>query len=108
MVEDDTISANALRLILSRQGWTVAVAGTLAEANAYLDGQMPDTIILDLMLPDGEGISVLKRVRDAGLAVRVAVTTAASDPFLLTRVQALVPHALLKKPLEISDLLSKI
>jgi two-component system OmpR family response regulator len=80
VVEDDDASAQALRLILRRYGWQVEVASTISAANAYLDAHTPDVILLDLMLPDGEGASILRRVRERGLASKVTVTTASSDP----------------------------
>ena len=84
------------------------MAKTLADANAYLDAHTPDTILLDLMLPDGEGSTVLRRVRDGGLPVKVTVTTASSDPDRLDQVRALRPDSLLKKPLDIFELLKVI
>ena len=98
----------ALRLILRRYGWEVEVASTVAAANRYLDAHTPDTIILDLMLPDGEGAAILRRVRSDGRKVTVAVTTASSDPDRLDQVRALQPDSLMKKPLDIFELLKVI
>jgi DNA-binding response OmpR family regulator len=95
-------------LLLRRFGWTVDVVSTVGEANAYLDGHLPSTVILDLMLPDGEGSAVLERIRAARLDVRVTVTTASSDPDRLRRVRDLKPEALLKKPIDLAELLRVI
>ncbi|CAA9407135.1 MAG: hypothetical protein AVDCRST_MAG64-2078 [uncultured Phycisphaerae bacterium] len=108
IVEDDEASALALKLILRRYGWQVEVAPTVAAANRYLDANTPDTIILDLMLPDGEGATILRRVRADGLDVNVTITTASSDPDRLDQVRALGPDCLLKKPLDIFELLKVI
>lgn len=105
MVEDDPISAQALRILLRRYGWKVDVVATVADANAYLDTHCPQTIILDLMLPDGDGASVLRRVRQQSLGCRVAVTTASADVHWIERVQAMGPDAFLKKPIELAELL---
>jgi len=60
----------------------------------------PDCLILDLMLPDGNGASVLKHVRESGLPIRVAVATGTSDPAMLAEVAALRPDVLYRKPLD--------
>jgi len=108
LVEDDEASAQALCILLRRQGWQVDLVVTIAEANLYLDGHTPDSIILDLMLPDGEGSIILNRVRQQGLKSRVTVTTASTDPERLNQVRAMHPDALLKKPLDLLQLLQTI
>lgn len=105
IVEDDPISAQALRILLRRDGWIVDVVATIAESLAYLDVQVPQNIILDLMLPDGDGSRVLQRVRDQALGSRVTVTTATADRAWITRVEMMKPHAFLRKPIELSELL---
>jgi DNA-binding response OmpR family regulator len=108
LVEDDVASAHPLSILLRRQGWAVHAVTTLAAANRYLDTQVPDSIILDLMLPDGEGSTILDRVRRNGLAIKVTVTTASADPDRLDAVRALRPDALLTKPLNLAELLRVI
>ncbi|QOV89118.1 response regulator transcription factor [Humisphaera borealis] len=108
IVEDDAISAQAMRILLRRSGWLVEVAPTIADANAYLDRNTPHTIILDLMLPDGDGSLVLRRVRDQALKTRVTVTTATADAGWIDRVKALNPHAILRKPIELTELMNAL
>ena len=105
IVEDDTISAQAMRILLRRGGWSVDVVATIADANAYLDSHTPHIIVLDLMLPDGDGSSVLRRIRDQKLDVRVTVTTATGDLDWIDRVMAMKPDAFLRKPIELAELM---
>jgi len=63
----------------------------------------PDYLILDLLLPDQGGEVILRRVRDAGLKTRVAVTTAADAPNYLSEVNSLKPEALFQKPVNVGD-----
>ncbi len=65
----------------------------------------PEAVILDLMLPDGDGLTVLQKVRAEYPTIRVAVTTGVEDRQRLDEIQSLKPDALLRKPLELSDLL---
>jgi two-component system OmpR family response regulator len=100
MVVEDTPDARAaLDAMLRRCGMQTACAATLAGALRLLAWQ-PDAIVLDLMLPDGNGVEILRRVRTGHMPIIVAVITAASDYRLLDEVQALQPDAFFKKPLD--------
>ena len=107
IVEDDVSIANALRSILTRKGCDVIHAHSLRDGLAALTRE-PRHVILDLMLPDGEGIDLLRRVRESESAARVVVTTAVNEPDHLRDVQALRPHRILRKPLDLVDLLDAI
>src|SRR3954453_8726203 len=88
--------------VFGSRGWEVAVATTVAEGLASLDPP-PDFLILDLTLPDGGGEAILRRVRDAGLKTKVAVTTGWDDRGRLRVVKAMNPEALLGKPVNVAD-----
>ncbi|HEX8911081.1 MAG TPA: response regulator [Humisphaera sp.] len=105
LVEDDGSSAHALSLILRRYGWSVDVVATVADALAYLDAHTPSAVILDLMLPDGSGADVLARVRQRMPGVPVTVTTASTDPERLAVVRSLQPKAVVRKPIDLAELL---
>ena len=61
-----------------RLGWEVHSAMTVSGGLALLDLR-PDAVILDLMLPDGDGMEVLRKVRAEKLETKVAVTTGIED-----------------------------
>lgn len=103
LVEDDTATSTALRALLTRKGWDVHVASTLAEALPYVENR-PEWVLLDLMLPDGDGMLLLKKVRDEKLSVRVAVTTGSSDAARLRKVNELRPDLFLIKPIDLDEL----
>ncbi len=63
VVEDESSIASFVALYLKNAGYTVRGASTGSEALAQVAAQMPDMIVLDLMLPDIDGIEVCKRVR---------------------------------------------
>jgi two-component system response regulator TctD len=93
----------ALERIYSRQGWAVDVAGSVTEAFDLLR-RCPDFVILDLMLPDGDGTEVLRAIRAAGLPIRVVVTTGLDDRARNEAVHSLGPDLFLLKPIALSDL----
>jgi CheY-like chemotaxis protein len=104
LVEDDWHTHNALRKILGKLGWEVQSAMTVSAGLSLLE-QNPDALILDIMLPDGDGLVVLEKARRLSLVIRVAVTTGVDDTEKLVAISNLQPDALLRKPLELNELL---
>jgi CheY-like chemotaxis protein len=105
LVEDDAYSAKSLRLLLTNWGYDVTVVATIAEATAALEAR-PSHMVLDLMLPDGDGIALLKLIRDRGLPIKVAITTGVSDPDRLRQARAMNPADVLTKPIDLAKLMS--
>jgi CheY-like chemotaxis protein len=104
LVEDDWRTHSALRKILGKLGWEVQSAMTVSGGLALLDLK-PDALVLDLMLPDGDGAEVLRKARAESPSTKVAVTTGVEDFRRLEEIRDLQPDALLRKPLELGDLL---
>jgi DNA-binding response OmpR family regulator len=103
VVEDDPASRNALVMLLQHFGFETFYATTVAEAMQMLS-RRPAVMILDLMLPDGNGASVLEHVRHAGLATRVAIATGAGDWKSMLDEARLKPDAVFLKPIDFPKL----
>jgi DNA-binding response OmpR family regulator len=103
IVEDDRLSREALRKIFARKGWHVTAVETLAEGLLQLDPP-PDCLILDLMLPDGHGVEILRQIRANNLPTRAVVCTGMEDRTNLDLVTALNPAALLTKPVALDSI----
>jgi len=56
VIEDDIDSAEPLAELISAEGFTVATAGSLRDARRQMALQVPDLVLLDLVLPDGNGL----------------------------------------------------
>ena len=65
VVEDDPGIAKGLRAHLAGQGWAVDVVDRMAPAWAALAGESFDVVLLDLGLPDGDGSTLLRRLRQS-------------------------------------------
>ncbi|MEV6655323.1 response regulator [Streptomyces sp. NPDC051219] len=81
VVEDDPVAADAHRLYVNRvPGFTaVGVAHSRAEAARALDRTPVDLLLLDLHLPDGHGLHLVRSLRAAGHSVDVIAVTSARD-----------------------------
>lgn len=63
LIEDEANIAEAIRFILSRDGWLVDLHGNGADALSRLRSARPDVVILDLMLPGRSGLEILADMR---------------------------------------------
>lgn len=79
VVEDGVLVAMAIEDVLIERGFTVAVATTLAEADAMIVAQKPAAALLDLQLPDGLSVNLARQLQDEGCAVALCSAFDASD-----------------------------
>lgn len=63
LVEDDSAIRCFVRVALEEDRWNVREAATLAHACAATELHIPDLIVLDLGMPDGDGVAFITRVR---------------------------------------------
>src|SRR5215217_1360071 len=76
LVEDDMDIGNGVRVALTDQGMTVVWVRRLADALASLETAAHDIVLLDLGLPDGDGIALLQRLRRERKTLPVLILTA--------------------------------
>jgi two-component system response regulator AtoC len=76
VVEDEPNLAELMADVLADDGLAVAHAGTVAEAEDRLAQRGFDALLLDIKLPDGDGLELLQRLRAAGVQTPVVVITA--------------------------------
>ncbi|HWQ09916.1 MAG TPA: response regulator, partial [Holophaga sp.] len=78
IIEDDPALSSLYQRILSRQG-EVRCCGQLGTALEALREQVPEVVLLDLGLPDSQGLEGLARIRKQAPGVAVVITTGAGD-----------------------------
>ncbi|HEX8156022.1 MAG TPA: response regulator transcription factor [Solirubrobacteraceae bacterium] len=108
VVEDDDGFAAALRDALAARGYRTSRAGSAAEAlDAVRGPQPPDLVLLDLGLPDGDGLQLCAGLRRLGSGPIIVVTARGDLP---SRVQGLRGGAddYLVKPFAVAELLARI
>lgn len=108
LAEDDTVLADGIVQALRQSGYVVDHAENGPDAEHLLSCIQYDTAILDLGLPDRDGLEVLKQVRDKKNAVPILILTARDT--LEDRVQGLDLGAddYLTKPFKLQELEARI
>ncbi len=76
VVDDDPDILKVLKANLELYGFDTVTAGNWTDANKILSGHLPDLIVLDLMLPDGDGIQICKFLKDRYPKIPVIMLTA--------------------------------
>lgn len=108
LVEDDIDIGNGVRIALADQGMTVVWVRRLADALSSLETAAHDIVLLDLGLPDGDGLSLLQRLRRERKALPVLILTARDA--LEDKLLGLDAGAddYLVKPFALAELLSRL
>ncbi|MBL8849225.1 MAG: response regulator transcription factor [Planctomycetaceae bacterium] len=108
IIEDEPKLRRSLQRGLQEAGFHVATAGSTAEGSRHLGDEPPDAVILDLMLPDGSGLDLLRSLRHDGCATPVLVVTARDA--VTDRVLGLDSGAddYLVKPFAFNELLARM
>jgi len=80
LVDDDPELREMLGVYLAKDGYEVRCLETADQCLSLLNVQRPDLLVLDLMLPGDDGLSLLRRLRDQHDPLAVVMLTAKSDP----------------------------
>mgnify|MGYP001565579331 CR=1 FL=1 len=108
LLEDDLDLGNGVRIALADQNLDVVWVRRLSDAMRHLDTSSPDLVLLDLGLPDGDGLNLLAHLRRNNNALPVLILTARDA--LEDRVKGLDAGAddYLVKPFALAELLSRV
>ena len=106
--EDEIDLADGLCAILKGNKYSVDVVYDGEEALTYLEAENYDAVVLDIMMPKVDGITVLKTIRENGNSIPVIMLTAKSE--LEDKVIGLDCGAddYLTKPFEVKELLARL
>ncbi|NVE00953.1 response regulator [Massilia sp. BJB1822] len=108
LIEDDLDLGNGVRIALADQGMDVVWVRRLEDASYQLASESCDLILLDLGLPDGDGLTLLNRLRRERQDLPVLILSARDT--LPDRLRGLDSGAddYLVKPFELAELLSRV
>ena len=107
IVDDESTFVAATEKLLEQRGFEVASALDLQTARRYLSTQLPDVLLLDIVLPDGSGLDLIQEI-DPDAKTRIVVMTA--HPTLDIAIDSLRARVadFLIKPVDVQHLLSSL
>jgi len=104
VVDDELLIRKSLGKVLRARGYAVETASTGAEGLERAASLRPQVMILDMRLPDTDGLSVLRRVRELDPLLQVIVITAYGDVQSAVDAMKLGACDFLRKPYEMEDI----
>jgi DNA-binding response OmpR family regulator len=108
IVEDDTTIGGGLRDTLAAQGYDARWASTGAQALEQAGQDRPDLVLLDLQLPDIDGVEVCRRLRAAGAARTIVMLTARRDEIDVVVGLDAGADDYVTKPFRLAELLARL
>jgi len=108
IADDEREITRALKAILEKKNYSVDTVGSGREALEYIEGCAYDGIVLDIMMPDVDGLEVLRRIRKKGITAPVLLLTAKAS--VEDRVAGLEAGAddYLTKPFATSEFVARV
>ncbi|MFZ0907678.1 MAG: response regulator transcription factor [Mycobacterium sp.] len=108
LVDDEPALTNLVKMALHYEGWTVEVAHNGREAVTKFDQVGPDVLVLDIMLPDVDGLQILERIREADAYTPTLFLTARDS--VMDRVTGLTAGAddYMTKPFNLEELVARL
>jgi two-component system, OmpR family, response regulator TrcR len=108
LVDDEPALTNLVKMALHYEGWTVEVAHNGREAVTKFDQLSPDVLVLDIMLPDVDGLEILQRIREADAYTPTLFLTARDS--VMDRVTGLTAGAddYMTKPFSLEELVARL
>lgn len=108
VVDDQETIVDLLSTVLTGHGFAVETAGTAAQAVEKAAEQRPDLVLLDMSLPDGDGMDVRRRLRAEGAETEVVFLSARDTREDLVAELAYGDQDWITKPFDVEVLLTRV
>ena len=103
VLEDDATLANALGRVVKSLGYEVALAGTIARARKQIEEREPSIMLVDVNLPDGDGLEFMAELQETVRPSFVVITGDSSQQVAVKCIRAKA-FDMLPKPIRLEDL----
>lgn len=107
LVEDNTEISELLSYILNEMGFLVLTSTTISDFKRHFHEAVPDLIILDVMLPDGNGIDLCEQLKSDPVTSQVRVLLMSAHVHVKTRALE-AADAFIAKPFDLEEFTGKI
>jgi len=104
VIDDDSLVRWSLAQHLTRRGYRVAAAGSAAEALVLARGAAPQVVVLDLKLPDMDGLALLEVLRREAAPCPIIVLSAHLTPEVTVEALAKGATFVAEKPFQLDTL----
>ena len=112
VVDDEENTRLLIRFALTKAGYEIAEAKTGVEALDFLTISLPDLIIVDMVMPDMDGFSLIKKIKTvsvyAGIPVVVSSGKGGMKEYFELEEALYRPNAFLVKPYKMKDLIETV
>src|ERR1700752_1551091 len=108
LVDDEPALTNLVKMALHYEGWVVDIAHDGRDAIAKFETVNPDVLVLDIMLPDVDGLRILQRIRESDAYTPTLFLTARDS--VMDRVTGLTAGAddYMTKPFSLEELVARL
>ena len=110
VVEDQPATSELIGEVLREEGYEVQAAGSLAAARKIVERALPDLLILDRRLPDGEGLDLLRKLREEPRSAKLPVLILTARGAVEEKVAGLRTGAddYIAKPFNTEELVARV
>ena len=110
VVEDDAVTRKLLQVELNKRGYSVETAADGIRALTAVDSKRPDLVLLDIVLPELDGMSLLRALkgREETRSIPVIMITSVAEPSKMIEAISAGARYFVVKPFQVSALMSKI
>jgi DNA-binding response OmpR family regulator len=110
IADDEPNIVTALEFLLERNGYQVCIARNGDEALKAIEAEMPDLVLLDIMMPLKSGYEVCKRIRERPewASVKVVMLSAKGREVEVNKGMGMGADLYITKPFSTRDLIEKI
>lgn len=108
IVDDEPDICRMLSGILKDEGYNVVTAGSCKEAEGIFLQEMPEIVLLDVWLPDGDGVELLKRLQERNSISQFIMISGHSNIETAVKAVKLGAYHFLEKPLSIDKTITTI
>jgi len=108
IVEDDEDIRFIIAYVLKENGYQVEISGTVTDFKSTLPDYHPDLILLDVMLPDGNGIELCKELKSKLLTSHIPIIIMSAHATEKAAIHAACAEEFIAKPFDLDDLVALI
>lgn len=111
IIDDDDIVLVVVKQYLEKEGYTVFAQSDSQSIDAFIVKFEPDILITDILMPDKDGIEIIRQVKSQFPAIPVIAISAGGRidaKFHLRHIEMLGADAIMKKPIDKDELINNI